>query len=132
MKRLNNISGYILVAFIYSISIIISLVTNVSIEVVMKNYQFDVLIILIFMEFFTNLISSTGIMEFLSLKIAKKSLGNKKRIIVLFGLLMFFISAFLNNITAVLMILPIVFVMLKTIGINQKYLNIFSPQCNIV
>lgn len=125
MKRLNNISGYILVAFIYFISIIISLVTNVSIEVVMKNYQFDVLIILIFMEFFTNLISSTGIMEFLSLKIAKKSLGNKKRIIVLFGLLMFFISAFLNNITAVLMILPIVFVMLKTIGINQKYLNIF-------
>ena len=52
MKRLNNISGYILVAFIYSISIIISLVTNVSIEVVMKNYQFDVLIILIFMEFY--------------------------------------------------------------------------------
>lgn len=61
----------------------------------------------------------------LSIKLAILSKGNKKLILVLFGLLMFFISAFLNNITAVMMILPIIFVLLKTIGINKKYLNLF-------
>ena len=91
----------------------------------MNNYQFNVLIILIIMELFTNLISNTHIMELLSLKLAKLSKGNKKLILILFGLLMFIISAFLNNITAVMMILPIVFVLLKTIGIDRKYLNIF-------
>ena len=114
-----------LITLIYVCSALIALFTNVSIKDVMNNYQYNVLIILIVMELFTNLISSTGIMEMLSIKLAILSKGNKKLILVLFGLLMFFISAFLNNITAVMMILPIIFVLLKTIGINKKYLNLF-------
>ena len=113
------------ITLIYVCSALIALFTNVSIKDVMNNYQYNVLIILIVMELFTNLISSTGIMEMLSIKLAILSKGNKKLILVLFGLLMFFISAFLNNITAVMMILPIIFVLLKTIGINKKYLNLF-------
>ena len=114
-----------LITLIYVCSALIALFTNVSIKDVMNNYQYNVLIILIVMELFTNLISSTGIMEMLSIKLAILSKGNKKLILVLFDLLMFFISAFLNNITAVMMILPIIFVLLKTIGINKKYLNLF-------
>ena len=121
----SNIGSFILIALIYIFSILIALFTGVSIKNVMNNYQFNVLIILIIMELFTNLISNTHVMEFLSLKLAKLSKGNKKLILILFGLLMFVISAFLNNITAVMMILPIVFVLLKTIGIDRKYLNIF-------
>ena len=117
-----------LITLIYVCSALIALFTNVSIKDVMNNYQYNVLIILIVMELFTNLISSTGIMEMLSIKLAILSKGNKKLILVLFGLLMFFISAFLNNITAVMMILPIIFVLLKTIGINKKYLNLFLQQ----
>lgn len=124
-NRMSEISGFLLITLVYLVSTIFAIITNVSIKQVMANYQFNVLIILIVMELFTNLVSNTGIMEVLSIKISKKSKGNKKIILVLFGLLMFIISAFLNNITAVLMILPIVFVLLKTIGIEQKYLNIF-------
>lgn len=124
-NKVNEIGGFLLIALVYTLSTILAFVTNVSISEVMANYQFNVLIILIVMELFTNLVSMTGIMEVLSIKISKKSKGNKKIILVLFGLLMFIISAFLNNITAVLMILPIVFVLLKTIGIDKKYLNIF-------
>lgn len=121
----NNIGGFLLIVLIYVMGTIIALTNAVSLNAVMKNYQYNVLIILIVMELFTNLILSTGIMELLSIKLAVLSKGNKKLILILFGLLMFFISAFLNNITAVMMILPIVFVLLKTIGVNKKYLNLF-------
>lgn len=121
----NNIGSFLLITLIYLISTFIALFAKISIKEIMHNYQYNVLIILIVMELFTNLISSTGIMEMLSIKMAILSKGKMKLILVLFGFLMFFISAFLNNITAVLMILPIVFVLLKTIGVNQKYLNIF-------
>lgn len=124
MKK-NNIGSFLLITLIYVFSVLLALFTDVSIKDVMNNYQYNVLIILIVMELFTNLISSTGIMEMLSIKLAILSKGNKKLILMLFGLLMFFISAFLNNITAVMMILPIIFVLLKTIGINKKYLNLF-------
>ena len=121
----NNIGGFLLIVLIDVMGTIIALTNAVSLNAVMKNYQYNVLIILIVMELFTNLILSTGIMELLSIKLAVLSKGNKKMILILFGLLMFFISAFLNNITAVMMILPIVFVLLKTIGVNKKYLNLF-------
>lgn len=124
MKK-NNIGGFLLIVLIYVMGTIIALTNAVSLNAVMKNYQYNVLIILIVMELFTNLILSTGIMELLSIKLAVLSKGNKKLILILFGLLMFFISAFLNNITAVMMILPIVFVLLKTIGVSKKYLNLF-------
>lgn len=124
MKK-NNIGSFLLITLIYVFSILLALFTDVSIKDVMNNYQYNVLIILIVMELFTNLISSTEIMKMLSIKLAILSKGNKKLILVLFGLLMFFISAFLNNITAVMIILPIIFILLKTIGINKKYLNLF-------
>lgn len=125
VKEKNNIGSYLLITAIYILSTIFALIKNVSIKEVMENYQYNVLIILIVMELFTNLISSTGIMEKLAIKMATISKGNKKLILILFGFLMFFISAFLNNITAVMMILPIIFVLLKAIGIDRKYLNIF-------
>lgn len=124
-KLKENISGYVLLASIFIVSTIIALIKNISITTIMKDYQFSVLIILIVMELFTNLISSTGIIEKISLKISVLSKGNKKKCLILFGILIFFVSAFLNNITAVLIVLPIIFVLLKAIGINQKYVNIF-------
>ncbi len=124
-NKLNKRTGVLLMPLIYIIGTIIALIAKISIKDIMLDFQYNVLIILIVMELFTNLVSSTGIMEFLSLKLSILSKGNKKTILVLFGLLMFFISAFLNNITAVLIILPVIFVLLKTIGVDQKYVNIF-------
>lgn len=113
-KLKENISGYVLLASIFIVSTIIALIKNISITTIMKDYQFSVLIILIVMELFTNLISSTGIIEKISLKISVLSKGNKKKCLILFGILIFFVSAFLNNITAVLIVLPIIFVLLKS------------------
>jgi Na+/H+ antiporter NhaD/arsenite permease-like protein len=124
-KFKGDVPGYLLMASIFIISTIIALLSKISITTIMKDYQFSVLIILIVMDLFTNLISSTGVIEKISLKIAVISKGQQKKCLILFGLLIFFVSAFLNNITAVLIVLPIIFVLLKVIGIDQKYLNVF-------
>lgn len=124
-KFKDDVPGYLLMAAIFIISTIIALLSKMSITTIMKDYQYSVIIILIVMELFTNLISSTGVIEKISLKISVISKGKQKKCLILFGLLMFFVSAFLNNITAVLIVLPIIFVLLKAIGKDQKYINIF-------
>jgi Na+/H+ antiporter NhaD/arsenite permease-like protein len=98
---------------------------NLPIADIMKNFQYNVLVILISMELFTNLIVETGIMQVIAVKLALRSNGNKKAVLVLFGSMMFVISSFLNNITAVMIILPVIFVLLKAVDLTQKYVRIF-------
>ena len=91
----------------------------------MSNYSYDVLVIFIVMELFSNLVVKTGIMQLLAIKIAELSKGRKRLCLILFGGLMFLISSCLNNITAVLVILPIVFVLLKTLEVDRQYVCTF-------
>lgn len=98
---------------------------GIPIKQVMQSYSYDVLVILIVMELFTNLIAETGIMQLLAVRIAEFSKGQKRFCLMMFGGMMFLISAFLNNITAVMMILPIVFVLLKTLEVDRRYINAF-------
>ena len=91
----------------------------------MENYSFNVLVILISMELFTNLIAETGIMQLLSVRLAAFSGGKKRKSLAFFGGLMFFISSCLNNITAVMIVLPVMFVLLKTIDADEKYICTF-------
>ena len=44
---------------------------------------------------------------------------------MLFGTLMFFVSSCLNNITAVMMVLPVIFVMLRTLEADQAWVSRF-------
>lgn len=104
---------------------ILSLYADIPIKSVMSNYSYDVLVILLVMELFTNLIAETGIMQLLAIKLAKISKGEKRLCLILFGSMMFFISSCLNNITAVMMILPIIFVLLKMLEVDYKYVCIF-------
>lgn len=102
-----------------------ALSNHIPIQNIMKNYSFNVLIILISMELFTNLITETGIMQVLSVRLAALSKGRKRLSLVFFGILMFLISSFLNNITAVMMVLPVMFVLLKTIDVDERYVSTF-------
>ena len=104
---------------------ILSLYADIPIKSVMSNYSYDVLVILLVMELFTNLIAETGIMQLLAIKLAKISKGEKRLRLILFGSMMFFISSCLNNITAVMIILPIIFVLLKMLEVDYKYVCIF-------
>lgn len=119
--KIKNSSSLLLIATMFLGGALLALISNIPVKGVMKNYSYDVLVILIIMELFTNLIAATGIMQLLAIKIAEISKGRKKLCLIMFGAMMFLISSCLNNITAVMMILPVVFVLLKTLEVDKKY-----------
>lgn len=125
MSRVSKSASLILIAAMFVAGSVVALSFGVPIKSVMKNYSYDVIAILIVMELFTNLIAETGIMQLLAIRIAELSKGRKRLCLIMFGAIMFLISSCLNNITAVMMILPIVFVLLKTIEVDRKYVCIF-------
>lgn len=125
LNQVKTSASLLLIAAMFVVGSIIALSCNIPIKQVMGGYSYDVLVILIVMELFTNLIAETGIMQLLAIKIAELSKGKKRLCLMMFGGMMFLISSCLNNITAVMMILPIVFVLLKTLEVDKKYICIF-------
>lgn len=125
LDKLGKSAGLILIAVMFVAAAVLSISLDIPIKSVMKNYSYDVLAILIVMELFTNLIVETGIMQLLAIKIAELSKGRKRLCLMMFGGMMILISSCLNNITAVMMILPIVFVLLKTLEVDRKYVCVF-------
>ncbi len=124
-NMLGNSGALLLIAIMFIVGSFTALSFDIPIKAVMKSYSYDVLVILIVMELFTNLITETGIMQLLAIKIAEFSKGKKRLCLIMFGGMMFLISSCLNNITAVMMILPIVFVLLKTLEVDRKYVCVF-------
>lgn len=122
---LSKNASLLLIAIMFVAGSTIAVATKVPVKQVMSSYSYDVLVILVIMELFTNLIAETGIMQLLAIKIADISNGKKRLCLMMFGGMMFLISSCLNNITAVMMILPIVFVLLKTLEVDRKYVSVF-------
>lgn len=125
LGKLSSSASLILITTMFIIGSALALCFDIPIKSVMTNYSYDVLVILIVMELFTNLIAETGIMQLLAIKIAELSKGRRRLCLMLFGGMMFLISSCLNNITAVMMILPVVFVLLKTLEVDRKYVCVF-------
>lgn len=125
LDKFNNSASLILIAVMFIAGSVLSLCFDIPVKSVMGSYSYDVLVILIVMELFTNLIAETGIMQLLAIKIAELSRGQKRLCLMMFGGMMFLISSCLNNITAVMMILPVVFVLLKTLEVDRKYVCVF-------
>ncbi len=125
LGKLSSSASLLLIAVMFVAGSVLSLCFDIPVKSVMKNYSYDVLVILIIMELFTNLIAETGIMQLLAIKIAEFSKGQKRLCLMMFGGMMFLISSCLNNITAVMMILPVVFVLLKTLEVDRKYVSVF-------
>ena len=125
LGKLSNSASLILIAVMFIAGSVLSLCFDIPVKSVMGSYSYDVLVILIVMELFTNLIAETGIMQLLAIKIAELSKGQKRLCLMMFGGMMFLISSCLNNITAVMMILPVVFVLLKTLEVDRKYVCVF-------
>ena len=123
--QLNTVAPYLLIASMFIVGTSLAVGLKIPVRNVMENYSYDVLVILIAMELFTNLIAETGVMQLMAIKIAEISKGQLRLCLILFGSMMFLISSCLNNITAVMMILPVVFVLLKTLEVDQQYICTF-------
>ena len=123
--KLGKSASLILIAIMFILGSVVALLFGIPVKSVMSNYSYDVLVILIVMELFTNLIAETGVMQLLAIRIAELSKGQRRLCLMMFSGMMFLISSCLNNITAVMMILPIVFVLLKTLEVDRRYVCVF-------
>ena len=84
-KKLKKSGSLVLIAAMFSIGAALALAGNIPVKNVMKNYSYDVLVILMIMELFTNLIAETNIMQLIAVKIAEISKGRKRLCLMMFG-----------------------------------------------
>lgn len=87
----------------------------------MANYRWGVLCFFVSLDIFTSIVVTTGIMDRAALFLAGRSRGMPLWVMLLFGTLLFLVSAFMNNLTAVLIVLPIIFVLLRAIRLQRRF-----------
>lgn len=80
--------------------------------------DFNTIGVLLGMMMFVAVVKNSGIFEFLAVKAAKLAKGNPWRIMVYFMIITAVLSAFLDNVTTVLLIGPMTFSICKTLDLN--------------
>lgn len=74
--------------------------------------------VLVGMMIVISIIKRTGLFQYLAIKSAKMAKGDPLKIIVMFGIMTGVISAFLDNVTTVLLMIPVTIVIAKMLKLN--------------
>ena len=106
-------------ALVALIGAVLLIVLNVlDFESAMEALDFNTLGVLFGMMLFVAVVKLSGIFEFLAIKCAHLAKGNPWKIMVLFVLLTAVLSAFLDNVTTVLLIGPMTITICSMLNIN--------------
>ncbi|MEF9877748.1 MAG: ArsB/NhaD family transporter, partial [Gordonibacter sp.] len=87
-------------------------------EAAMEHIDFNTLGVLLGMMLFVSVVKLSGIFEYLAIKCARLAKGDPWKIMMLFVLLTAILSAFLDNVTTVLLIGPMTLTVCKLLDIN--------------
>lgn len=82
--------------------------------------EFETILLLMAMMLLVNIASKSGIFEWLNVKIAAFTKGNPLAIFLFFSLLTAVFSAFLDNVTTVILIVPLTIELVKGMGKDPK------------
>jgi Na+/H+ antiporter NhaD/arsenite permease-like protein len=95
----------------------------------------DVLLILVSLGLLTEVVASTRVFSRLAVGAAGWSRGDPRRLIVLFALVMYVASGFVNNLTALFLVLPVLLKLMSLLGVSQRYaswtLGTLLVACNL-
>ncbi|SEN38379.1 ArsB/NhaD family transporter [Lihuaxuella thermophila] len=90
-----------------------------DVEEVFKHYiEWNTIVLLIGMMIIVGITNKTGVFQYIAVKSAKAAKGNPIRILIFLALLTAVTSAFLDNVTTVLLLVPITFSITKILGVN--------------
>ncbi len=89
-------------------------------EEAIEAIEFETILLLLAMMLLVNIASKSGIFEWLNVKIAKLTKGNPFFIFLFFSLLTALFSAFLDNVTTVILIVPLTIELVKGMGRDPK------------
>ncbi|NFK77819.1 ArsB/NhaD family transporter [Clostridium botulinum] len=98
-----------------AIMLILKLITQ---EKAFLKIDFNTIGLLIGMMIIVNITKRTGIFEYIAIKAAKFSKGNPIKILILFSVITAVLSGVLDNVTTVLLIVPVTLVITKTLEID--------------
>ncbi|KEI98511.1 membrane protein [Clostridium botulinum A2B3 87] len=98
-----------------AIMLILKLITQ---EKAFLKIDFNTIGLLIGMMIIVNITKRTGIFEYIAIKAAKFSKGNPIKILILFSVITATLSALLDNVTTVLLIVPVTLVITRTLEID--------------
>lgn len=87
-------------------------------DAAMEHVDFNTLGVLLGMMLFVSVVKLSGVFEFLAIKSARLAKGDPWKIMLLFVLLTAVLSAFLDNVTTVLLIGPMTLTVCKLLDIN--------------
>jgi Na+/H+ antiporter NhaD/arsenite permease-like protein len=87
-------------------------------EAAFEHIDWNVIFLLIGMMIIMNITKQTGLFQYVAIKVAKFSRGEPLVILVLLSLITAFFSAFLDNVTTVLIIVPITILIAVELGIT--------------
>ena len=99
-------------------AVVLILTGIVSFDVGMEHIDFGTLGVLAGMMIFVAVVKQSGIFEYLAIRTAKIAKGNPWMIMVLFCLITAVLSAFLDNVTTVLLIGPVTFTVCKMLEMS--------------
>lgn len=98
-----------------AIMLILKLITQ---EKAFLKIDFNTIGLLIGMMIIVNITKRTGVFEYIAIKAAKFSKGNPIKILILFSVITSVLSGVLDNVTTVLLIVPVTLVITKTLEID--------------
>lgn len=107
------------VAALFGVAVVVML-RIVSAHHAVTLIDFETIMLLMGMMIIVSLLRSTGLFTLISVKIAELTQGSPLKILVLFSVVTAMMSAFLDNVTTVLIIIPIIIELTKGMGLDPK------------
>lgn len=134
-SKLTAGGSFLFIGGLFFAGVLVCLTQGVPVAKVMEEYQYSVLALVLAMEIFTNCVARSRIMQAVAVCIGKISKGQVTILVGLLAMVMFLTSMWLNNVTAVLLLLPPVGILLKNLEFDQKKVNILCAAilaaCNL-
>ena len=83
----------------------------------------DVIVILVTLGLLSQLFVESRVFGVLALWVTRWSRAQPRRVILLFAVGMYVVSGLVNNLTALLLVLPILLILFKLLGVRQRYVS---------
>ena len=83
-----------------------------------NNVNFDVIFTLCGMMILVNILSTTGLFQYVAIKCAKLAKGGPLKMMILLSLATAFMSAFLDNVTTILLVAPVTLLVCAELGVS--------------
>jgi len=110
-------------------------VGNQSINAIYSGVPWDVLVILLGLGIFSSLFARSRVFSYLAVWCSRTSKGDYLLILIMFSSIMFFLSCTLNNLTALLLVLPVLLSILKALGVSRNFIalcfSLLIVACNL-